>query len=66
MELRQARKQQKLSQKDVAKLVGIHYATVGRYERGTRKMSVETAKKIASALHVDWTAFFEEDIPDNK
>jgi DNA-binding XRE family transcriptional regulator len=39
--LRQLRKQKNLSQADLAKIVGVHYNHIGRYERGSSRPSAE-------------------------
>jgi transcriptional regulator with XRE-family HTH domain len=50
--LRTLRKQRNLSQTELAKLVGIHYNHVGRYERGESRPSADTLKRLADALDV--------------
>lgn len=55
IELRGDRSQQK-----VADEVGIAQSTYASIEVGTRRPSVETAKKIAGALGFAWTRFFED------
>lgn len=47
-----ARKRKGMSQKELADKVGIIYVTIGRYERGEIKPSIDVAKKIADALDV--------------
>ena len=46
------RKRKKLSQADLGKLVGTIAVTIGRYERGEIKPSIDIATKIADALDV--------------
>jgi transcriptional regulator with XRE-family HTH domain len=46
------RKQKKMSQDELAKVIGTISVTVGRYERDEVKPSVEVASKIAEALEV--------------
>lgn len=50
--LLQARKKRKMSQEELAKMLGVHSPIVGRYERGEVKPSIEVAAKIAEALGV--------------
>lgn len=50
--LNEVRKSQKMSQDDLAKLVGAHGAVIGRYEREEVKPSIEMATQIAQALKV--------------
>jgi len=47
-----ARKKKNLSQADLAKMVGTIAVTIGRYERGEIKPSIDIAAKIADALDV--------------
>ena len=50
--LSQIRKEKKLSQGQLAKMVGIHANVLGRYERGEARPFVEMAAKLAKALEV--------------
>jgi transcriptional regulator with XRE-family HTH domain len=50
--LSQLRKEKKLSQNDLASMVGIHANVLGRYERGEARPFVEMAAKLAEALQV--------------
>jgi len=50
--LAQVRKEKKLSQSQLAKMVGIHANVLGRYERGEARPFVEMAAKLAEALEV--------------
>lgn len=45
----------------LAEIVNVDISVIGKYERGERRPSVETAKKIAEALGFDWTRFFEDE-----
>ena len=46
------RKSRKVSQEDLAKMIGVHAPVIGRYERGEVKPSIEVATKIANAMSV--------------
>lgn len=46
------RKSKKMSQEDLAKILGIHAPLIGRYEREEVKPSIEVATKVAEALQV--------------
>jgi len=46
------RKIKKVSQEELAKMIGVHAPVIGRYERGEVKPSIEVATKIANALEV--------------
>jgi len=50
--LAELRKERKLSQSDLAGMVGIHANVLGRYERGEARPFVEMAAKLAEALGV--------------
>lgn len=50
--LGEVRKEQKISQDELAKKVGVQGAVIGRYERDEVKPSVEMATQIAAALNV--------------
>lgn len=49
------------SQQEVADKIGMSQSGYALIETGSRRPSVETAKKIASVLGFDWVKFFEED-----
>lgn len=50
--LTEIRKNKKMSQDEVGKLVGVHSAVIGRYEREEVKPSIEMATQLAEALEV--------------
>ncbi|SIT26175.1 DNA-binding transcriptional regulator, XRE-family HTH domain [Chryseobacterium ureilyticum] len=50
--LTEVRKDKKMSQDEVGKLVGVHGAVIGIYERNEVKPSIEVATKIIDALGV--------------
>ncbi len=50
--LMEVRKEKKLSQDELAKMIGVHGAVIGRYERDEVKPSVDMATKIANALDI--------------
>lgn len=47
-----------LSQDQLAKIAGVTRASISRYENGKRHIPIATAKKIATAINVDWTSIF--------
>lgn len=55
------REQLGISQKKVAEMVSISQPSYCNIENGERRPSVDTAKKIAEALHFDWTRFYEDE-----
>lgn len=50
--IRKLRKQNKMTQKELADLVGTSQAAISNYEKGIRRLGMETAQKIAIALEV--------------
>lgn len=50
--LREARLKRKLSQGDVAKILGVHRTYISGLERGRRNPSLLTVQKIAKAMRV--------------
>lgn len=50
--LNEVRKSRKMSQDELAKLVGVHGAVIGRYEREEVKPSIDMATQIAEAMKV--------------
>ncbi len=52
------------TQEEVAKTCGISQNFYSCIERGERTPSVDTAKKIGSALDFDWTKFYETDLKE--
>lgn len=45
------RKDQKMTQRELAKVVGITASAITQYETGARKPDIVTLKKLAAALH---------------
>ena len=61
--LKELREQSGLSQCSVAEKSGIsqnYYSAIETGERGN-PLNVDVAKKIAEALHFDWTRFYEDE-----
>ncbi len=50
--LKQIRKQRKLTQKDIAKNLNIDYTTYGRYENGLTEPNIDTLLKLSKILGV--------------
>ncbi len=59
LDLQKIRIKQKLTQCEVAKKIDIAQSYYSDIEQGKKRPSVDTAKKIAKELDVDWTTFFE-------
>ena len=64
MNLKLARMQKGLNQRELAKIIGVHPALVSQYEHKKRRPSIETAKKIADTLGFDWSLIDEEEEDD--
>ena len=64
-ELKHIREMAGMSQETLAEEVGLTQVMVSYIESGTRRPSVETAKRIAKVLNIDWTEFFNDD-PEEK
>lgn len=52
--LTEVRKDKKMSQEDVGKLVGVQGAVIGLYERDEAKPSIEMATQLEEALKCLW------------
>lgn len=50
--LRFMRENRKLSLYDVERMTGFHYSTVGKYERGLRRPSIDVLRELARAYEV--------------
>lgn len=63
MWLKKIREQQNLTTMEAGTLSGISQSYYSLIENGVRgnPLNVDIAKKIATALHFDWTRFYEED-----
>ena len=61
MQLREIRKAQNLTMKQVSERSNISESMLSLIESGKRTPSVRSAQRIAAALGVEWTKFFEEE-----
>ena len=57
----QKRKERKLTQTDLAQLVGCSQRAIAGYELEERKPSVQMAQRIGRELGFPWTRFFEDE-----
>ncbi|MCM8901295.1 helix-turn-helix domain-containing protein [Caldicoprobacter algeriensis] len=55
--IKEKRNAKKLTQKQLATLVGVDRTTISKIENGARP-SIDNAKKIAQILGFNWTIFF--------
>lgn len=58
--LREYRENAVLSQKEIAKRIGVSHQFYNYIENGSRRPSPATAQKIASVLNSPWTRFYED------
>ena len=58
--VRQLRRNVKLSQEDFADKCGLHRTYIGSVERGEKTVTIESAKKIVTALNLKLWQFFQQ------
>lgn len=58
--LREIRKSQRYSQREVAEMAGISQSYFCFIEQGSKDVKVETAMKIAKALDFPWVRLYED------
>ena len=61
--LKEKRLSSRLTQKQLADETGLTSASISRYETGKHSISVDIAKRLAAALHINWIELYEEDHP---
>lgn len=61
MDLRKLRRERGITQVELANAAGISQAMLSNIENGNRKPSVETARRIAAKLGIDWYELFDGD-----
>ena len=64
MELKIKREKKRLTQQQLAELVGVDRTLISKIESGAATPSVTTAKKIAAVLGFHWIKFFEDECED--
>lgn len=58
--LRELRKENNLSQMEMAKIMDCHVNSIYLYESGQVEMPVSKAKKLAKYLKIDWWMLYED------
>lgn len=58
--LKDLRIENKLSQKDMGKIIGVNGRAIGNYERGIRVLSVDKAKKLGKYFKFNWWELYED------
>ena len=58
--LKEIRKKQRYSQREIAEMAGISQSYFCFIEKGSKAVKVETAMKIAKALDFPWVRFYED------
>lgn len=61
MNLRELREAKRLSQADLAELVGLTKQAISHYECMSRQIPVQVAKKLGSVLGINWWLLYEEE-----
>lgn len=56
--IKKLRKRAKMTQHELAELIGVKQATISLYETGKRKIDINTAQKIAIALELSLDELF--------
>ena len=56
--IRDARKAQGITLKQLGEKLGVAESTVSLYESGNQNLTIETLQKVADALNIDITTFF--------
>ena len=49
----------RMSQQKLAELSGVSRVTISNIENGRHELNIETARKIATVLGINWTECFE-------
>lgn len=60
-DLREVRRDKRMTQKELAKRVGCVRGHISSIENGRVHPSVEMAKSIAKVLEFEWTKFYEDE-----
>jgi transcriptional regulator with XRE-family HTH domain len=58
--LRELRRSRRMSLYDVERRTGRHFSTIGKYERGERRPSVETLRELAEVYEVSLSELLAE------
>lgn len=61
MNIGKARKAQKLTQAELAQIVGVSQRAIASYELKERRPSIDVAKRIGEALGIHWPQIFDEE-----
>ncbi|MBI4688973.1 MAG: helix-turn-helix transcriptional regulator [Nitrospirae bacterium] len=61
--IKKLRRERRISQEELAEILGVTYQQVQRYENGTNRLNVENIQAVAAALSVPVTYFFNLDTP---
>jgi len=61
--LRELRQRKALSLYQVAARLGVHFSTIGKYERGVRRPDIETLRRLAAVYEVDVAELIGDQAP---
>ena len=59
LQIREARKAKGMTQKELGEKLGVGEPTVTNYESGKQNLTIETLKKIADALDIEFGIFLK-------
>ncbi|KAB7730477.1 helix-turn-helix domain-containing protein [Rudanella paleaurantiibacter] len=57
--IREARKKQGFTQKELGERLGLQQTTINRYEKGGQNFTIDTLQRIATALETEITITFK-------
>lgn len=66
VEIAEKRREHKLTQAELAQLVGVSQRAIAAYELRDRMPSVRTAKRLGEVLEFPWADIFEEEDHDDE
>lgn len=65
LRIKMLRSQKDMTQTDLAKLLGVKFQQVQKYENGTNRVSASRLKAIMEIFNVKWDYFFKDQAPFN-
>lgn len=65
LRIKMLRSQKDMTQTDLAKLLGVKFQQVQKYENGTNRVSASRLKTIMEIFNVKWDYFFKDQAPFN-
>lgn len=65
IEIKERRKDMKLTQMELSKLSGVSQSKISCCERGIQSVSIASAKRLAKVFGINWTEFFQDEEAEN-